>query len=231
MNRSACPPDCSQVRDDLSEFALGTLAGRDRSRVLEHVTTCSACRAELDALSLAADALLNLAPTSEPPIGFEVRLMQRLRTEAPRRATRHRGRDVMLVAAALALVIACFSIARVVWHHPSTSAVGVNAVPRSVELTSHGRVVGHVWLSPGTPPWIYMTLDREHWSGKAWCEVTLADGRVLALGTFSLNNGYGAWAAPINGARSAVASARVTDANDVVLASANLTNSSSPKAN
>ncbi len=223
MTRSARQPDCGQVRDDLSEFALGTLAGRDRSRVLDHVTTCAACRAELETLSLAADALLNLAPASEPPVGFEVRLMQRLRAETPRRATRHRRRDAMLVAAALALLIAGFSIGRAPWRHASTTAIGVNAAPRSAELTSHGRVVGHVWLSPGPAPWIYMTLDQGHWSGTAWCEVTLATGRALAVGTFSLKNGYGAWAAPINGAQAAVASARVTGANDVVLASANLT--------
>ena len=38
-----------------------------------------------------------------------------------------------------------------------------------------------------------MSLDDGSWSGKATCEVRLADGTTVPLGTFWLDKGYGAW--------------------------------------
>lgn len=220
MSHPGPSAECRDVRDDLSECALGTLGGRARARVLDHVASCQGCRDEFASLASVADALLSLGPTSEPPVGFEIRLAQRLHAEAPRRRTRHYPRATVLVATALALVTAGFSIGHAMTRPPVSTTT--SAAPLSANLTSRGQVLGHLWLSAGRPTWLYMALDDAHHSGIAWCAVTLASGRVLDVGTFSLVNGHGAWAATLDLAGSTVAYARVTDANGVVLASASL---------
>ena len=54
------------------------LTGRERSRVLSHVESCPRCAEELEILSRTADSVLQAAPDMEPPLGFEVRLFERM---------------------------------------------------------------------------------------------------------------------------------------------------------
>ena len=77
---NALPPECARYEPELAEFALGISTGRDRAMVLAHVEDCARCRLEVDRLSAAADSLLELVPPADPPIGFEVRLFERMRT-------------------------------------------------------------------------------------------------------------------------------------------------------
>ncbi len=69
---------CPQYSDDLAELALGVLTGRDRARVLSHVESCQRCADELEQLSRVADTVVQAAPEVEPPVGFEVRLLERM---------------------------------------------------------------------------------------------------------------------------------------------------------
>src|SRR5918992_2167529 len=71
-------PACAEVRPQLPELALGTLTGEERARALEHVARCPACRQELLRVSDVGDELLRLAPTAQPPVGFETRALERL---------------------------------------------------------------------------------------------------------------------------------------------------------
>jgi hypothetical protein len=73
------PTRCEVIRDDLAELALGTLSGRGRSEALGHVGSCPQCGAELEKLSIVADALLYVAPHVQPPLGFELRVAEVLR--------------------------------------------------------------------------------------------------------------------------------------------------------
>jgi hypothetical protein len=70
---------CSGHEDDLADLALGIVTGRDRARALVHIDECRWCSSELDRLAILADKLLELAPSSEPPIGFEVGVVERFR--------------------------------------------------------------------------------------------------------------------------------------------------------
>ena len=67
-----------QYADDLAELALGVLTGRERARALSHVESCPRCADELEQLSRAADTVVQVAPEVEPPMGFEVRLFERM---------------------------------------------------------------------------------------------------------------------------------------------------------
>src|SRR5271154_4147635 len=69
---------CEEYGNELAELALGVLTGRERSRVLSHVESCPRCAEELEVLSRTADSVLRAAPDMEPPLGFEVRLFERM---------------------------------------------------------------------------------------------------------------------------------------------------------
>ena len=47
------------------------------------LSSCPSCRALLQGLSLTSDALLQLAPAADPPIGFESRLFAKISGATP----------------------------------------------------------------------------------------------------------------------------------------------------
>ncbi|MFI8523130.1 zf-HC2 domain-containing protein [Promicromonospora sukumoe] len=69
---------CAELRDALTEVALGVADGPTRGAVMEHLATCDRCRDELSSLAAAADELLLLVPEREPPADFEGRVLARL---------------------------------------------------------------------------------------------------------------------------------------------------------
>jgi len=105
---------CEEYGDELAELALGVLTGRERARVLWHVESCPRCAEELEILARAADSVVQAAPEMEPPLGFEVRLFERmgLTDVAPRRRRLRPSRWVPAVVgvAAAALVPEGFEV-------------------------------------------------------------------------------------------------------------------------
>jgi hypothetical protein len=75
-----------QSVDELPELAAGVLGGRERVDLLEHVGACARCAGELDRLMATVDSLLHLATEVDPPVGFEVRVIEQLhaRSTSPR---------------------------------------------------------------------------------------------------------------------------------------------------
>jgi hypothetical protein len=215
---------CDAIHDELAELALGILSGRRRSEVLRHVETCQRCAREVDQLSLVADALLELTPEMEPPIGFEVRFAERLASEAPatvpRRGRRIRRVSVLAAVAAVVVLLAFLLGMLVAPAHSNPQATPTDTV--SANLVSHGRVAGQVMVSAGRPAWIFMTVDLGAVPGKVTCDVTLAGGEVVTVGTFQLSGKYGAWGAPLKVPAGQVRSAQLVAANGTVLASAEL---------
>lgn len=69
---------CAELRDALTEVALGVADGTTRGEVMAHLAMCDRCRDELSSLSAAADELLLLVPEREPAAGFEGRVLDRL---------------------------------------------------------------------------------------------------------------------------------------------------------
>ena len=91
-------PDCAAVSGELAELALGTLTGRERVTALAHLEGCARCSAEVDSLSAAADQLLYLAPATEPPVGFEAGVFERLGLQGkPSRRRSQFGQVAVLV--------------------------------------------------------------------------------------------------------------------------------------
>ena len=71
----------------------------------------------------------------------------------------------------------------------------------------------------GTPGWMLMTVQGTNVSGWVTCEVTLANGKQVVVGSFRLNRGYGAWSARLPVSARDIRSARVTAYDGVVVGS------------
>jgi hypothetical protein len=213
-------PECEVLNDDLIEFALGTLSGRSRANVLQHLETCGHCNAELDSLADAADTLLWLAPEAEPSLGFETRLIERYQSSDPRRRITHLRRASLLAAAAILAVVLGVGVGAVVTNHGGTNPPQATSRPLTGRLMSDGQNLGEVTISSGSPSWMIMNIDTGDLSGPVWCEVTLANGRSVTVGKFTLSNGYGSWVAPLTSSTSNVRSARIVNARGTVLAQA-----------
>jgi negative regulator of sigma E activity len=234
---TADPRQCELIQEELAELALGALDGRSRSEALEHVASCPRCRATLEHLSGVTDTLLQLAPEVEPPLGFELRLVEKLNAAnaasaasaasaaKPRATERARQRWYRragpLVAAAAVILLLGIGVGSLLMprgaHNQQQSASPDLA---TAQLTSHGQVLGEVMTSPGNPAWMFMTINENAWSGTVRCEVTLAGGTTQTVGVFTLSHGYGAWGAPLTSPAGDVRSARLVAADGTVVASA-----------
>ena len=225
MSRTGENPEvCGAARAELAELALGVLSGRERSAVLEHVATCERCAAELEQLSIVADTMLQLTPEAEPPLGFDERLVERLRADGPLASPRRLRRTTLFAAAAAAAVVAIAlgaGIGTLATNRPDGGASqSALAGLTTAQLTSAGRVLGEVFVSHGTPAWLFMTIDSDAASGVVKCTVSLADGTVETVGTFRLSGGYGAWGSPLSAEPGEVRSAQLVAADGTVLARA-----------
>jgi hypothetical protein len=215
------PRLCESIQDDLAELSLGSLSGRRRSEVLDHVESCSHCTPALEHLASVADALLLLAPEVEPPLGFEQSLAERLQPHGQTHRRRRLLRASTLSAAAIIIVTLGFVLGG--WatshhgNHPGPSAAVDLA---GANLTSHGQVLGEVVISRGSPAWMYMTINGDPWSGTVTCDMTLTGGKVETIGAFKLSGGDGAWGAPLASPAGKVRSARLIAPNGAVVATA-----------
>jgi hypothetical protein len=220
MNRPDDSMKCDALSDDLIEFALGTLSGRSRSEVLDHLETCAHCDAELESLAGVADAMLWLAPEAEPSLGFETRLIERYRNSDGRhRTTRRRQVGLFALAAALVAILGV-GVDAIATNHGGATNASATQRPVSGRLLSDGSVVGQVSISSGSPSWMIMDVESGKISGVVWCEVTLANGRSETVGRFTLEHGYGSWIAAVHDSGTHVRSARLVNVHGTVLAQA-----------
>ena len=218
---------CEEYSEELAELALGVLTGRDRARVLSHVESCPRCAEELEILSRTADSVVRAAPDMEPPLGFEVRLFERmgLADVAPRR---RRFRPSRWVPAVVGVAAAALALGLGLSLTSSTPTPTVTAQPQgshrvvTAALVEHGTTVGHVMAVNGAKPWISMMLDDSSAHGTVTCVVVTDDGKTHHVGTFEAEKGYGAWIAPLPVSPDELRSAEVVSPSGTVIATATL---------
>jgi anti-sigma-K factor RskA len=216
---------CAAQQEDLSELALGVLTGRERAQALAHVESCPRCAEELEQLSRAADAVVQVAPEVEPPLGFETRLFERMGIAdvRPRRRVRPRWvAGALAAAAAVAALVVGLTLAQSSPTAPTQSAqAGRNVV--TADLIEHGTVVGRVATHDGPHPWVSMMLFDSAARGRVNCVVVTSDGARHQLGWFNASDdGYGAWIAPLSVKPQDVRSAEVVSPSGTVIATATL---------
>jgi hypothetical protein len=153
---------CDQVDDLVAELALGVLDGEARGAALAHIERCAGCRFEVARSTEVVETLVLLTPASEPPAGFESRVLERL--DAARRAstqrTRRRRRPLSAVLAAAVMALS----AVVLLPALVSSGDRTDPVAAAMMRTNAGATVGTGFLHRGTPAWIVVTVpgwDRQ----------------------------------------------------------------------
>jgi hypothetical protein len=224
------PPTCAAVSDDLAELALGTLTGRERVVAFSHLETCARCSAEVEELSAAADQLLHLAPSAEPPVGFEAGVFERLGLhDKPRRwRPSFTWRPKIAAAIAACALALAFGLGALVGHGTGggDNYRSPNGGPHSsiteAALRSGDHNVGRVMVYAGNPTWLFMFMDDPSWQGTLRCEVVIDQGPTVTLGRFWLSDGKAAWAASVPQPAGRLSEARVVNDKGQVLAVADL---------
>ena len=218
---------CAEFHDSAAELALGVLTGRERAEALAHLDHCEACREHVRQLTMTGEQMLGLLPTAEPPAGFESRVMDRIGLAAPapqplRRRSRRPGWGHVprRVLAAAAVVVALLGAALGGWGLHAATAPTASATLTSARLvaSSDHDQVGQVYMFNSDKPWMYMSVDVESGDETVICQLVSADGHVTTVGSFQLEDGYGAWGSPAWTGDGAPVGARLVTANGTVLA-------------
>jgi hypothetical protein len=197
---------CEQVKVLASELALGIAAGEERDAALRHLTGCARCRQLVSELSTVGDELLLLAPASEPPPGFESRVLGALAAPArPRPRPAPPSRRWRWLAAAAAVVLAAAigggsvlaSTAgdrRVADSYRAVLSQGQGSFFAAAPLLGSRGRAGTVFGYQGQPSWVMVTLQPSiQPEGRFDVQVVTRDGRYLPLGGALLGGARGTW--------------------------------------
>jgi anti-sigma factor RsiW len=208
------PLTCAEFAALAPELALDLLSGDERAAALAHLAGCRACQANLDELARTADALLLVAPSGEPPAGFESRVLARLAAEKgdepaekrsilgrPETSWRRRPgrarrwiRPLSLVAA---LLVATATVGVVVGRHtaprPQPSEIRTATV-----WADHFQSTCHVVAVPGTDGQgaeVLLRLDEAAEAPSAYPVLVepAAGGRPVPIGRVQVVGGHGAF--------------------------------------
>jgi hypothetical protein len=168
------------LKEISSEVALEMFSGEERAAAVAHLEVCASCRREVAQLTETVEELLTLAPSVEPPAGFEQRVLQRIEALAPtdeaatvrRFPTWSRRAPRRLVAAAAAVILLVGAVALVLTRWGSDDARTQVAAMQA----SSGQVVGDVSLTHDPakavltiPDWVGLvrgyggTVDAPYW--------------------------------------------------------------------
>ncbi|MCW7942983.1 hypothetical protein AAW14_13235 [Streptomyces hygroscopicus] len=237
---------CEKLREIGAELALGVLPARERAEAVAHLDGCADCREYIEHLTLVGDRLIGLLPGSEPPVGFESRVAHALTQAAPSHEGRSHARGSGIVykgvggrirlRAASAVAALALSVGFGGWA-VGTAIEGILAGPSGpaevatgmlwgglTSARSLGKPTGEVYAHPGSPGWVYMSVDLADagtpYSGKVSCQLTRHDGTTVKVGSFTLHKGYGYWGSPAPVDPSALTGARLTTSDGSVLATA-----------
>lgn len=200
---------CADVEALAAELALGTVAGAERARALDHLAGCPACRELVDQLARAADNLLLLAPVVEPPPGFESKVLSRTGV-APVHERRRPHRRLAVGIAAVALV-AAMAGAGVAWlAEDRERPVDVRTV---LIADDEGQWTCRAMVYGDNPTWLVVSLDRLDGSNNAFTVEALQRGSTepVPVGTLALEKGHGTLARPLDLPAGDLESVRVLD--------------------
>jgi hypothetical protein len=216
---------CDQARDAAAEYALDILESGPRSELAAHLLRCPACRAEVEALSGVATRLIELVPGTEPPLGFDRRVMARVQNIKPSlrsgRISRLQVRRPRLATGIAALVAAAAIVfGPIGWFmgHSSHSSSPRRLTDAAFQQGS--RNVGELDAYGDHPMWLTMTVHGVQGGPRVTCELVATGGKITPLGSFDLVDGSGSWGAPDPAGLAGVTGARLVDGNGHVLATA-----------
>jgi hypothetical protein len=182
---------CQETREMAADLALGIVEGEERGRALQHLAECPDCRAEVEKFSDLADELLLLAPSREPSVGFESRVLDDL---LPATKPRRRRRLALVLAPAAAALAAASLTLGIVWNdvqkgqgYQDTLQKANGTEFEAYSLYSGDSFAGTAFSYKGAPNWLVITVDSAHRASAQTAELVMNDGRQLPLGWFHLD--------------------------------------------
>jgi hypothetical protein len=218
---------CAEVQEAAAEFALDILEPAERGAVAAHLLRCPACREEVDAIARVGVRLVELVPGTEPPLGFDRRVLARVGPSTTRPRWRAVGtivgrRPRLYTAMATAAAAAALVFGALGWFAGRDTH---NSPPRAfltAEFRQGGRDVGKVEIDnyQGSSPWVSMTVDAVTGSQRVTCELVGKDGSVTVIGSFDLVGGSGSWGAPDRVGWTGLARAQLVGRDGHVIATA-----------
>ncbi|MDQ3661106.1 MAG: zf-HC2 domain-containing protein [Actinomycetota bacterium] len=193
-------PRCADVELLLPELALGTLTGEDRARALDHLGSCPHCSDELRKLNELGDQLLLLAPSAEPPVGFESLVVKRLGVGS----RKGRLRKGILIAAAGFLCIALLSASVTYFvgrgdreladsYREALRVANGEYVAARPLTDKGGEDAGYIFGYQGSPSWIFCMISPGLPTATYDVEVSSKDGRTWELGEIYVHANETTW--------------------------------------
>lgn len=223
-DRAAGALRCAEVQDLAGEMGLGVLTGVERAAVLSHLQGCESCRAVVDDMAELADSLLLLGPQTEPPAGFETRLLRRVEGAPVPFGRRLRRRLAVLAASGMALAAGAgvgigLAVGGGTALPASVQAVGGRQLAVAV-LDRNGEQVGQAFLYSGRPSWLFMTVDADSLPSSVSCQVRTAGGRIVDVGSFTVSGAYHSWGSTVTVAPAKIRAVMLLDAGHHTVATA-----------
>jgi putative zinc finger protein len=121
---------CLEVRERLTEYALGLLAAAEMEQIEQHLEWCPGCRKEAAELAEGAASFGLAIPAVQPPAALESKVLGRLRAATSRSGHNGFRRARALVGATLVAALVAFG------------AVGWALAERNHALTLEERLTG-----------------------------------------------------------------------------------------
>ena len=136
----------------------------------------------------------------------------------------------MLTTAAVALAVVACGVGgwglRGATGPASGGSTAEGPLREATLLTAAHQKAGQIYIYDGNPRWLYMGFDtKAAGDGTVVCQLIAKGGRVITIGSFKIDGGYGAWGSPDPVAAGDVTGARITSLTGKVLATASFTSS------
>ncbi|MGD9996295.1 MAG: hypothetical protein AB7L17_17460 [Ilumatobacteraceae bacterium] len=174
---------------DVLALVLGHLDARGRARAVEHVLACRHCRLEHDELTAAVSSVLAAVPEVQPPLGFDQRVVARMRRDG---RGRRRWQRIALGAAAAVILVAVAAV----WRATDDSGNGVAAGVAPLEVVGDHRQVGTVSLGQVDGETVMVVALVRAPEGRSYrCRTVFADGTSTESDPWPAS--YAAWIVPL----------------------------------
>jgi hypothetical protein len=196
--------NCDHVRELAPELALNTASGEERAEALQHISSCSECRTHLESTSELADGLLLLAPSIEPPAGFETRVLGERRSSLRRWA-----RPLAAAAAVISIAGAASGLTWMAGGHDRNLAADATRQQHEFNRVNgtyfaaaqvrgdNGKKVGQAFGYDGAPSWVYVAGGHAM-TGHTFRVWAVTDGgHRIDLGSMQITSADRGWGALI----------------------------------
>jgi Putative zinc-finger len=197
MNGPTGPGGCAAVAERLPELALGILSGADRADVLAHLDRCASCRAELERWAATADLLPALLGEAEPPAGFEIRTLERLRAEQALEPRWPVWRRVLTVAAvvAMAMIVTLAGVRLIdAGNDGAPNRLGETEMTSVPMVGRSGHHAGDAFLTGGDDPYVFLDVNYGVGTGRYEIEAVDQANHTTRIGAVDVDEGHGVWA-------------------------------------